>query len=183
MDAPNAPDARPPNAGQTARLLMQHRTDLYAFIYACVRHHADAEDILQNVTVAAIESCGQLRDEAGFLPWVREIARRRISAHFRVSHRESPMDPEVIRVLSEAAERIGELSPASSHHLALLACLEQLPPASRKLICSRYTREEGDGPGLAAKFGQTIQAIYARVKRIRAALRKCVEKRLAAGGT
>ena len=44
------------NQGQITRLLMQHRTALYGYIYACVRNHADAEDILQNVSVAVTES-------------------------------------------------------------------------------------------------------------------------------
>ena len=41
---------------QAARLLIQHRASLYAFILAAVRNHADAEDILQTVSVAVIES-------------------------------------------------------------------------------------------------------------------------------
>ena len=42
--------------GNVAKLLMQHRTSLYAYIFSCVRNHADTEDILQNVSVAVIES-------------------------------------------------------------------------------------------------------------------------------
>ena len=48
---------------EVARLLMQHRTALYGFIFACVRNHADTEDILQNVSVAVTESIDQLSDE------------------------------------------------------------------------------------------------------------------------
>ena len=54
--------------GQIARLLMQHRATLYGYIFACVRNHADAEDILQNVSVAVTESIDRLTSEAGFLP-------------------------------------------------------------------------------------------------------------------
>ena len=70
-----------PHPPQVARLLMQHRTSLYGYIFACVRNHEDTEDILQNVSVAVVESVSQLKDEAGFLPWAREIARRRVLAH------------------------------------------------------------------------------------------------------
>ena len=63
--------------GQIARLMMHHRTALYGYIFACVRNHADAEDILQNVSVAVTESIDRLTSEDGFLPWAREIARRR----------------------------------------------------------------------------------------------------------
>src|SRR5947208_4511010 len=82
--------------GQIARLLMQHRTALYGYIYACVRNHADAEDILQNVSVAVTESIDKLNDDAGFLPWAREIARRRVLAHRRPAGRVQVFDPELL---------------------------------------------------------------------------------------
>src|SRR5260221_13687003 len=89
--------------GDIARLLMQHRTALYGYIYACVRNHADAEDILQNVSVAVTESIDRLNDDAGFLPWAREIARRRVLAHRRTAGREQALDPELLCRLAEAA--------------------------------------------------------------------------------
>src|SRR5207244_5114593 len=110
--------------GQITRLLMQHRTALYGYIFACVRNHADAEDVLQNVSVAVMESFDQLRDEAGFLPWAREIARRRVLAYRRQHAREVALDPEVIRALAEAADRVEERQPASEQQAALMACLE-----------------------------------------------------------
>src|SRR5947209_9396687 len=115
--------------GQITRLLMQHRTALYGYIFACVRNHADAEDILQNVSVAVMESIGQLRDEAGFLPWSREIARRRILAHKRLAQRERPLDPDLVQTLAEAADRVERREPASDQRTALMTCLESLPAA------------------------------------------------------
>lgn len=165
--------------GQVARLLMQHRTSLYGYILACVRNHADAEDILQNVSVAVTESIGQLRDEAGFLPWAREIARRRILAHRRHARREQPLDPEVLRCLAEAAGRVEEEEPASDHQAALLACLESLPAESRRLIAMRYDGSVADARELAGRFGRSVQGIYALIKRIKAVLRECVQRRLA----
>src|SRR5437016_9504920 len=92
--------------GQITRLLMQHRATLYGYIFACVRNHADAEDILQNVSVAVTESIEQLNSEDGFLPWAREIARRRILAYRRTSRREQPCEPELVRLLAEAPDRL-----------------------------------------------------------------------------
>src|SRR5207244_10332476 len=124
--------------GQITRLLMQHRTALYGYIFACVRNHAEAEDILQNVCVAVTESITRLTDEAGFLPWAREIARRRILAHRRSGQREQPCDPEMVRRLAEAADRVERTQLASSQRAALMACLESLPGESRRLIMMRY---------------------------------------------
>jgi RNA polymerase sigma-70 factor len=164
---------------EAARLLMQHRTALYGYIYACVRSHADAEDILQTVSVAVIQSFDQLQDVAGFLPWAREIARRRILAHRRISRREQALDPELVQCLAEAAESLEKVQPASAHHAALLACLESLPPETRRLITLRYDEKTGGAEELAARFGRSVQAIYAQIKRTKVALRACVERRLA----
>src|SRR5207253_2947207 len=145
---PGTPDG-PIGAGQVARLLMQHSTALYGFIYACVRNNDDTEDILQNVSVAVTESIAQLRDEGGFLPWAREIARRRILAYRRTVRREMACDPEVVRALAEAADRIEREEPASAHRTALMACLESLPPDSRRLITMRYDQQTGNVATLA----------------------------------
>src|SRR5262249_16185093 len=165
--------------GKVARLLMKPRTRLYGFIFACVRNHDDTEDILQNVSVAVTESIGQLQDEAGFLPWAREIARRRVLAHRRSARRETVCDPEVVRALAEASERGEREEPASVHRAALMACLEGLPGESRRLIQMRYDREHGNVADLARQLGRTVQSVYAQLKRIKVALRECVSKRLA----
>jgi RNA polymerase sigma-70 factor (ECF subfamily) len=165
--------------GQVARLLMKHRTSLYGFIFACVRNHDDTEDILQNVSVAVTESIGQLKDESGFLPWAREIARRRVLAHRRSARRDLVCDPEVARALAEASDRVEREQPASAHRAALMACLEGLPGESRRLIQMRYDREFGDVADIARQLGRTVQSVYAQLKRIKIALRECVSRRLA----
>lgn len=167
--------------GMVARLLMQHRTTLYGYIFSCVRNHADTEDILQTVCVVVTESIEQLTNEAGFLPWVREIARRRILAYRRTGRREQPLDPDVVRELADAAERLEEKLPASDQATALTACLEALPPRSRQLIIMRYDGGTS-AEDLSRRFGRSVQGIYAQIKRIKAALRTCVERRLQTEG-
>lgn len=164
---------------EAARLLMQHRTALFGYIYACVRNHADAEDILQTVSLAVMQSFAQLHNPSGFLPWAREIARRRVLAHRRTGRREQPLDPDLVRHLADAAEALDRAQPASAHHAALLACLESLPPETRRLITLRYDDTIVGAEELAARFGRSVQAIYAQIKRTKMALRACVERRLA----
>lgn len=163
-----------------AQLLMRHRTSLYAYVFAGVRNHADAEDILQNVSLAAVESCAQLRDEAGFLPWTFEIARRRLLQHQRQSQRRAVLDPELVSHLLEAVVRVEVQRPASVHQAALQACLDGLPSTSRDLMRLRYDGSCRDVTELAGRFERTVQSVYAQIKRIKAALRECVERRVAA---
>jgi len=177
-DGPEVVDETATQA-QVTRLLMQHRSSLYGFIFASVRNHSDAEDILQNVCVAVTQSFAQLTSETGFLPWAREITRRRILAHRRTSRREQPLDPELVRHLAEAAGRVEEETPSSDQWAALTACLETLPPHGRELIVRRYDGSVANMEALAAQFGRTVQSIYAQVKRIKVILRECVQRRLA----
>ncbi len=164
------------NQGQVARLLMQHRTSLYGYLYACVRNHADAEDVLQNVCVAVMESFDQLRDESGFLPCG---ARSPGGVSWPIAG-SAPARwrsiPKWFRALAEAADRVEERRPASEQQAALMACLETLPPTSRRLIAQRY--DGVDAATLASRFGRSVQAVYAQIKRIKTALRSCVEQRL-----
>lgn len=162
---------------RVCRLLEQYRVPLYGYILACVRNHPDAEDVFQEVAVAVTQSIGQLRTEQGFLPWAREIARRRVLVHFRCRERERPSDPEVVRRLAESADRLDPRPTPSPREEALRACLEELPASSRRLIVLRY-----DGRGsheLSRHFGRSVQGIYAQVKRIKQSLRAAVEQRLA----
>ena len=161
-----------------AGLMMRHRNALYSFVYAIVRSHSDAEDILQTVTVAAMESADQLCDESGFLPWAREISRRRIMPQLRATRREQACDPDLVQTLADAAMRVDTSEPMGPRQAALRDCLDHLPKNSRELIAARYDRS-GGAEQLAEKFGHSsVQAVYARIKRIKCALRKCVEERL-----
>lgn len=165
---------------KVARLLTRHHSALYAYILACVRTHHDSEDVLQNVAVTVTESFGELTDESGFLPWAREIARRHVLAFWRKSRRETPFDPELAQRLAEAADLLERDRPTSAHADALTACLEGMPAESRRLLTLRYGDGRADATDVAARLGRSVQAVYSLLKRIKAALRNCVERRLAA---
>jgi DNA-directed RNA polymerase specialized sigma24 family protein len=59
-----------------------------------------------------------------------------------------------------------------------MACLEGLPGESRRLIAMRYDGSSGSVSALAARFGRSVQSIYAQIKRIKMALRECVGRRM-----
>ncbi|QDV51452.1 sigma-70 family RNA polymerase sigma factor [Gimesia fumaroli] len=163
---------------EVARLLTQYRRALYAYIYACVRNSADADDVFQEVSIAVVESFSQLETEAGFFPWAREIAHRRVLAHQRKSNREKPLNPQVLSALSEATERVENQRPLSTRREKLQECLERLPSLSRELIARCYN-DQGESVGMVAEqFGQKVSAVYARMHRIRVILRDCISQRL-----
>tara|TARA_R110002111_G_scaffold262875_1_gene342475 strand:+ start:16757 stop:17293 length:537 start_codon:yes stop_codon:yes gene_type:complete len=161
-----------------ARLLTQYQRALYAYIYACVRNTTDADDVFQEVSIAVVESFCQLESEDGFFPWAREIAYRRVLAHYRTSNREKPVNPQVITALAEAVERVENRQPLSTRREKLQECLERLPSLSRELIARCYNNTGESVVVVAEQFGQKVTSVYARVHRIRAILRDCIAQRL-----
>ncbi len=159
------------------RLLMAHRSLLYAYIHACVRNHHDAEDIWQDVSVAVLQSIETLRHESEFLAWAREIARRRVLGFRRKSSHQRALDPALVQALSDAAERLNEHTSTEAHLDAFRTCIEQLPEESRRVLAQRYS-DQADLTGIAREMGRSLQGVYALLKRLRISLRECVQRRI-----
>ncbi|YCM44298.1 sigma-70 family RNA polymerase sigma factor [Verrucomicrobiaceae bacterium 227] len=166
------------HVAEVARLLIEHRASLMGYLVSCLRNHSDAEDLFQEVSLAAIKSASQLRSAEGFLPWTREIARRRVLAHFRKSKRLTPIDPELVDRLAETAAEMDSSPETPARIEALRGCLENLPGESRKLIALRYEDHQRPVEALAESIGRSIQATYAILKRSRLMLRDCITQKM-----
>jgi DNA-directed RNA polymerase specialized sigma24 family protein len=62
---------------------------------------------------------------------------------------------------------------------ALASCLEQLSVVNRDLITSCYSQSNTNSE-IALSVGQSTDAVYKRLQRVRLSLYKCIEARLAA---
>lgn len=159
------------------RLIVQHRTTLYAYILACVRNHSDAEDVFQEVAAAVVASFDKLREESEFLPWAREIARRQVLSFFRRSSRPMLYSTDLVELLTDAAGKDNSYSKRRNE--ALHDCLEKLPRHSQEIIQMRYDGTVSGVDEIADRLGRSMAATYGILKRIRIALRRCMEARLA----
>ncbi len=171
------------SAADVAALLVKHRLDLYAFLRAAVRNHHDAEDLMQEVALAAARSAADYAPGTDFLAWVREIARRRVLEYARSGARRSPLlEPAVLESLGAASASVAAAKPAGPRVEALKTCLETLDGPSRQVLDLRYAGAH-QVPSIAEKCGRSVQGVYALLKRARLALRECVERRTAGGLT
>ncbi len=191
-----------------AGLLMKFRADIYAYLLAAVRNHHDAEDLLQEVSLAATRSWERYEEGTNFRAWAREIARRRVLDYSKkLDRRAALLDPEVLsRLEAERAARIlAQLEPAQARDVVLgisrlsrleAAALEveETQPADLRRDALRKCLEAVQGPSrrvlelrydqrldvprIAAAVGRTVQATYAILKRVRQALRECADRRL-----
>ncbi len=151
-------------------LLQQHRTMVHAFILASVWNRADAEDLLQETLMEASRGGFTL---GNYGAWIREIARRRILEHARKAKRRVELTQALGR-LEEAAQR---LEPPDERREALKHCVSHLTHTGRAVLEGRY-QQKRTVPDIAEAIRKTVQATYAILKRVRQALKECVERRL-----
>ncbi len=161
-----------------ARLLMKHRTELFAYLLAAVRNAHDAEDLLQDVSLAASSSWAQYLPGTPFLAWAREIARRRILDYGRrKSRRHALLEPDVLEALDAASVAVEAEQPLEPRRDALRLCLTKVGGDARKILELRYA-EKADVSRISRAVGRSVQASYAILKRTKQLLRECIERRL-----
>jgi RNA polymerase sigma-70 factor (ECF subfamily) len=169
--------------GEPVRLLMEHRSSLFAFILAIVRDYDTAEDVLQEVSVAVCEASDQFRPGTNFGAWAREIARRRVLANHRAAARfPSSMTDEDLQRLEAGFERADSQASAKQRIDALRYCLETLTQAARRVLqlrfACRFSHRE-----IAEQVDRQPESVRKSIYRSRQALRTCIERRLSAGGS
>lgn len=153
---------------------------LTAYLTSMVGDLSIAEDIAQEVAVAATRQYDRAQHDRPFMPWVFGIARNQVAMHLRTKYRQHVLfDSAVVDEIEAAFVRV---SPeVSDRRSALAECLEQLSPKARQLVELRYT--QGTKPQqIAAKLGTTANTVSVSLSRIRKTLGDCVSRRLARGG-
>jgi RNA polymerase sigma-70 factor (ECF subfamily) len=163
---------------RVTQLLMKHRTELFAYLLAAVRHPHDAEDLLQDVSLAASTSWAQYRPGTPFLPWAREIARRRVLNYGkRQGRRMALLEPEVLEQLDRAAGAVESEEPLDPRRAALRRCMAELAGEPRRVLEMRYGDKLEVGR-IADAIDRTVQATYAILKRTKQIIRECVGRKL-----
>ena len=102
------------NPDETAKLLLQDRLPLTAFLRSLVRDRLVAEDLFQEVCVQAIRAADTLADADHVLRWARRAGRHRAMDHLRRSKTASEysLDDAVMQKLEvEAIAQVGALAP------------------------------------------------------------------------
>ena len=174
MSATQAPD--PDRYDEFVALYVQHEKAVFSFVLAMVRNTADAEDVVQRASMTMWRCFGQYKAGTNFRNWAFQVAKNEALNHLKKVRRDRHVFGEkLIAMLAEQAEeRAAELEARSG---ALDFCVEKLPPAERKMVVGCYA-EGSTIRSFAEKAGETANAIYKRLNRVRAQLQQCIERRL-----
>ncbi|TWT46885.1 sigma-70 family RNA polymerase sigma factor [Botrimarina hoheduenensis] len=161
---------------QFVQLFAKHQRRVHAYIGAVLPSRNDADDVMQETSIALWRKWSSFDQSREFLPWACGVAHievlrhRRKYATQRVYFNENLMQDIAEEVLAQS--EIAELRSE-----ALVACLRRLNEADRQLVEQRY------GGGVTAlkaaeQLGRPPSTVYKALARIRRGLLDCVRRRI-----
>ena len=157
------------------RLLIEHEPELLRCILVAVPNRSDARDILQECSVSLWRKFESYQPDRPFVPWALGFVRIEIRRFLRKSANQKQLTERAAEMLLEAQAKSTPQHEHRSSHLR--DCLEHLPDGQQLLIDGYYRKEYSVGD-LAQQTGQTVDAIYKTLQRIRRSLHDCVEAKL-----
>ena len=130
-------------------LYLRHARMVHAILLARVPP-ADAEDLVQDVFMVAMDRLRELRTAAAFRGWLGAIARRRAIDYFRDGRRRAEF--------SLNTEHPGPASADADQALVTLDLVRRLPEAYRETLIMRLV-EGMTGPEIARETGLTPDSV------------------------
>lgn len=151
------------------------RPTIAGYLFARLGDHQIADDLEQEIAVAAWEGRHRVASDRSFAAWVMGIARHKVIDHFRhhgsgsweLLPTDATSDLETL-ALAEAERQQRRVQ-------ALRRCLAALPATQRDLI-EAYYLEEQRTDRLARRLSLSLANVKVRLHRIRQALRRCIDR-------
>lgn len=117
-------------------LVEEHLVALYRLAYRLTGSSSDAQDLVQDTFLVAVERLGQLRDPQSALAWLMKIMRRAWSRQRRARPAIEPVAVEEIAEEPRAASVLDEVDP-----VRLTEVLDSLPDEYREPLLLFYFGE------------------------------------------
>lgn len=159
-----------------ARALESLRIDLRGYVRSLLIDKDATDDVLQEVFVFLWERrhefSEKLRPSAFRVAWFKALAYRRDRQREHLVH----FSEEGLRRVAGAAEDIA--STSSDRLDALRQCMGELASRELELLDLKYLKRQSLA-GYARRHGQSPNSAQKALSRVRLALRKCIESKLA----
>lgn len=154
-------------------MFLRSEREIFRYVCALVPHLIEAEEIVKQTALALWEKFDSYDTSRPFTPWACRFALNKTRQWM-----ERRQEWQILLaggLAEELANRREELAPELEHRLVRLEdCVAKLPQQQRDVVQGYYYRrlriEE-----LAAQSGGTVEATYKMLKRVRQALKHCVE--------
>jgi len=171
---------KPSDAEQLAALWTQGQPIVSAFVRTMIRDRHQADEVVQRTAMAAVRKFHEYDHGRPFVAWAIGMARFEV-LNFRREHATDRhlFDDALVEKIASGFERVA--GQAGSLRDALEICVEQLDARGRQAVDLVYGQGASTAEA-AGKLNMSPGAARMLLCRVRAALRKCVERRLAAEG-
>lgn len=159
------------------RTFTAHEPAIRAHVRRLVPTRADADDVMQEVSVVLWEKFADFREDADFRAWAFGVARYEVLAWLRDKGRDRlVLDEEIVTRLAE--ETAVDEPRLERQREALEACMARVAPEQRALLMQAYQ------PGsriqdVALGSGRTVEGFYQWLHRMRRTLLDCIRRALA----
>ncbi|MBX2850243.1 MAG: sigma-70 family RNA polymerase sigma factor [Phycisphaeraceae bacterium] len=163
-------------------VVMKRRPRLHGYAWVVTGDPDLAEDVLQEVSLLALQKKGQINDETHLLGWLHESIRRQgLSARRAKMAQAMQLSSEVLAMLAEVQADQHNAGHAAQVK-ALRQCIELLGDKSRDTLALRYGK--GMKPAqIAQQTDRPVRSVYQMITRAHTSLRQCVTKRLSSEGS
>lgn len=159
-------------------LFVRHEAAIHSFVLTLLPDLDAAEEVVQQASMTMWRRFDQYQEGTSFRNWAFQVAKFTTMNYLTKLRRDRHVFSE--RLLEMLADRTTKRNDElESQRRALAFCIERLGEDDRITLAGCY-RESSTIKKFAESVGQTPNAIYKRLNRIRAALLRCVERRLGA---
>jgi len=159
------------------RQFTSNEAAIRAYVRRLVPSRADADDIMQEVSVVLWEKFATFREDGDFRAWAFGVARFEVLAWLRDKGRDRlVLSEKAVELL--ASEMPGDQTHFEKQREALDQCIGEVAPAQRDLLMQAYQPGSRIGT-LAREHGRTEPGMYQWLYRLRKMLLDCIRKSLA----
>ena len=166
---------------QFIRLFVEHEGEFRGFAYSLMLQRAEADDLLQEASIAMWRKIETLKHERAFRSWAYSYIRL-TAMNLRRKRQRSPLvfSGELIEIM--ASEGTGEAELAAAERGFLVECIAELSEIQRDLLGAYYGTNRTSVADISKRSERTVAGIYKALERTRAVLRGCIEGKLQTGG-
>jgi RNA polymerase sigma-70 factor (ECF subfamily) len=160
-----------------AALVQQHQAGLRSYLRWLGAPGDAVDDLVQDTFVAALARPPVERDAASTAAWLRTVARHLLLRQLRTNDRRGRA-VELDEAAAAWERHLGGADDGDAFRTALRACIAALTPRQSEAMRLRY----GDDLPVAtvgARMGIGASGAETLLRRLRAVLRACIERRLA----
>ncbi len=161
--------------------LLRHEPNVRGFLRSMLMGAEEVDEVMQRTSTVAWQKYRASQPIESFGTWLCVIARYEALRYARdAARRPAALSDAVLSLIAD--EGLDEVDDRQAELDALQHCLQKLPVVTRSAVMAVH--RSGDSvKSVAQSMGASVAAVYKRVHRARLQLLRCIEQRLAVGGS